>query len=79
MKLLLRGDANGRVSIFTVPEVSDNQLEQIQQLDSDIPPSKMTDIQQSCFCITLLKLFVCSLSRYGFAKLQQFDGRVEVD
>ena len=38
MKLFLRGDANGRVSIFGIPEVTENQLEQIQQLDFDIPP-----------------------------------------
>ncbi|XP_046440938.1 WD repeat-containing protein 7-like isoform X2 [Daphnia pulex] len=38
VKLLLRGDANGRVSVFSIPEVTDNQLEQIQQLDFDNPP-----------------------------------------
>lgn len=40
VKLLLRGDANGRVCVFSIPEVTDNQLEQIQQLDFDNPPSK---------------------------------------
>ncbi|XP_057372178.1 WD repeat-containing protein 7-like isoform X1 [Daphnia carinata] len=39
VKLLLRGDANGHVSVFTIPEVTDNQLEQIQQLDFDNPPN----------------------------------------
>ena len=42
LKLLLRGDALGRVSIFSVPEVSDNQLAQIQQLDFDSPPSMVS-------------------------------------
>lgn len=44
VKLLLRGDANGRVSVFSIPEVTDNQLEQIQQLDFDNPPSNFTII-----------------------------------
>jgi len=34
LKVLLRGDANGRVSVFTIPEVTDSQLEQIQQVDN---------------------------------------------
>ena len=34
LKVLLRGDANGRISVFTIPEVTDSQLEQIQQLDN---------------------------------------------
>ncbi len=49
LKLLLRGDALGRVSIFSVPEVSDNQLAQIQQLDCDRPPSM---VSQSCSSLT---------------------------
>lgn len=45
MKLLLRGDANGRVSIFNIPEVTDSHLEQIRQLDSDKPPSMLSSFQ----------------------------------
>jgi len=47
LKVLLRGDANGRVSVFTIPDVTDSQLEQIQQVDNKFE-NPLSIISQSC-------------------------------
>lgn len=39
-KILIFGDAFGGISVFGIPDISENQLEQLKQLESGHPPSK---------------------------------------
>ena len=72
LKVLLRGDANGRVSVFTIPEVTDSQLEQIRQVDKKFenPPS-MSNSTVATFNSLLIKKRKTFISRYGFPIVQQ--------
>lgn len=37
-KLLIRGDSEGQVIVWTIPDVTNNQLAQIKQEDFKLPP-----------------------------------------
>ncbi|XP_063230769.1 WD repeat-containing protein 7 isoform X3 [Bacillus rossius redtenbacheri] len=47
LKYLVRGDSEGKVMIWNVPEVSNSQLAQIKQEDFDKPPGMPPTIQTS--------------------------------
>ncbi|XP_065568278.1 WD repeat-containing protein 7-like isoform X2 [Artemia franciscana] len=48
---LTRGDANGNIGSWPIPEVSDNQLEQIQQVEfktpPEVPPSSLSSLKKA--------------------------------
>lgn len=50
-KILIFGDAYGSISVFSIPDITENQIEQLKQFDFRNPPSKLMIVRFESFSI----------------------------
>ena len=76
-KLLVRGDSEGQVIVWTIPDVTNNQLAQIKQEDFKLPPG-IFFLFHININFNKIKLFFLFLKMINYLKINIFQKYIQL-